>query len=181
MANRFAQVGGVTVATQQKRESVMRQEYDMRALILSLVLLGCVSVSAETARSEKGLADRLVQLMDVASTVAGSAEVTADAMISQNPTLKPYKSVIMEWFGIAFAEAAFESKIAEVYSAAFSETELREMIGFYETPTGQRLIEMQPELFRKGAAIGRQLGEEKSGLLQEMIATRAAELERLGQ
>lgn len=153
----------------------------MRILFVSLLVLGCASASADLDARKIDVARRLVELSDFAAVVAGGADVTADAMIASNPTLRPYKAVIMEWFAIAFEDENLVSEMAEIYADSFSETELREIVAFSETPTGQKLLKMQPELMRKGAEVGRRIGEQNAVLLQSMIQERASELERLGQ
>lgn len=153
----------------------------MRYLLLTLCIAGCASAAANANPSKIELATRLVELMDVAATIAGSADTTADAMIAQNPTLRPYKSTIVEWFELSFAGGKFESRMAEIYAEAFTAAELDSIASFYRTPAGRKMVRLQPELFRKGAELGQEIGAQNAGLLQEMIATKASELERLDQ
>lgn len=152
----------------------------MRFYLVAMLALGCAAVSAETEDARHESAAQLVRLMDVPATMSGGAEAMADAMISQNAMLRPYKSVLIDWFAEVFAPANFEHQLVDIYAEAFSEDEILDLLAFYKTPTGQKMVQQQPELMKKGAALGEKLAEEKSSLLQEMIQRRALELEKLG-
>ena len=57
----------------------------------------------------------------------------------------------------------------------FAEAELRDMIAFYKTPTGQKAIAKLPALMAKGAQIGQQRIQEHLPELQEAIKKRIQE------
>lgn len=100
----------------------------------------------------------------------------ADIMIAQNPMLAAYRSVITEWAEQVFVWENFESKFVQLYKDAFSEAEIRDLIRFYETPTGAKLVRIQPDLLQQGAQIGAEIGQRYSPMLDRMIRERAAEL-----
>lgn len=158
-----------------------RPENALRIILVTLLVLGCASVSAQVGSPKLEIAKKLVELANLSAVVAGSADATADAMLAQNPMLRPYKMVIIEWFDVAFLGGRVETEMAEIYAESFSESELREIVAFHETPTGQKLVRLQPELMRKGGELGRRIGEQNSGLLQKMIEERTSELERIGR
>jgi uncharacterized protein len=84
--------------------------------------------------------------------------------------LKPeHAQAIKESFKIAVSkfmerkQEAFE-KVAVVYAERFTAAELREIIAFYKSPIGEKLIKAQPEIAQKtlaiGQAWGRKIGQE---------------------
>ena len=52
-----------------------------------------------------------------------------------------------------------KGEIAPLYARAFDARELREMIAFYRTPTGAKLIQLQPQLAQGSMAIGQSWGQ----------------------
>ena len=99
-------------------------------------------------------------------------------MVQQNPMLSPFRSVLVEWAEKVFVWENFEDEFVELYVATFSEREIADLIAFYETPTGRKLVKIQPELMQKGAALGAELGAQHSAELDAMIRARAAELDQ---
>ena len=57
-------------------------------------------------------------------------------------------------------------KIATVYTESFTEEELDKILAFYDTPVGKKMVEITPELTKKGMEIGQAWGME----LQPMMA-----------
>ncbi|MDT0644280.1 DUF2059 domain-containing protein [Zunongwangia sp. F363] len=58
------------------------------------------------------------------------------------------------------------TQIAQVYVENFTEEEIDEILAFYDTPVGKKMVETTPELTKKGMEIGQQWGMK----LQPMIA-----------
>jgi hypothetical protein len=52
-----------------------------------------------------------------------------------------------------------EGSIVTVYASNFSAAELRDLIAFYKTPTGQKLLAKTPVIAQQTMAVGRKFGE----------------------
>ena len=52
-----------------------------------------------------------------------------------------------------------EGSIVTVYASNFSASELRDLIAFYKTPTGQKLLAKTPVIAQQTMAVGRKFGE----------------------
>jgi hypothetical protein len=132
---------------------------------------------ADTSASHKQAATDLIDLMGLERQMMGGAAAMVDAMSSQNPSLAPYRDVILEWSESIMTWDAFGPKMIDIYTEAFSENELRDLIVFYKTPTGQKAIKLMPELVQKGAQLGAQEAQAHIPRLQQMIEARKAELD----
>ena len=53
----------------------------------------------------------------------------------------------------------FADRLAVIYANNFSVDELRDLIAFYQTPTGQKLVARQPVIARDSMAAGQQFGQ----------------------
>jgi uncharacterized protein len=63
----------------------------------------------------------------------------------------------------------FADMLAGIYASNFSVDELHDLIAFYQSPTGQKLIERQPVIARASMAAGQQFGQTLVQDLREQI------------
>lgn len=153
----------------------------MKYAILALLFWLCIGFSPVAAdspsTSHQEAATELLKLMDVEASMLSAASAMTDAMIQQNPTMEPYRDVLLDWAGSFMTWETFGPKYVALYVDVFTESELRELIGFYKTPTGKKALALMPELMQRGMALGAEVANEHSGELEEMIRERAAQLE----
>ena len=86
-------------------------------------------------------------------------------------------STIPEEFWTEFAKEAetsykvLEEQIGEVYKKHFTSAEIKQLIAFYESPIGIKLVSEQPQIqtesYQLGTEWGRQLGEKVVKKIQE--------------
>lgn len=57
-------------------------------------------------------------------------------------------------------------KMAKIYTESFTEEEIDKILAFYNTPVGKKMVEITPELTKKGMEIGQAWGMD----LQPLIA-----------
>jgi hypothetical protein len=98
-------------------------------------------------------------------------------MIQSNPALAPYREVVMEWAKQTMTWEALSPKIVKLYTDTFTKQELEEMITFFQTSTGQKVLNTMPELTNKQAMIGAELGRANSDTLRKMITEHAKLIE----
>jgi len=156
----------------------MRAPLALLLTIAAAFIIAAAPAFAETAASHRDAARELLTLMDAKHTMMASSEAMADAMVQSNPTMRPYRDVLLEWTARVMVWERFEGKLVDIYVDAYSEKELRDLIAFYETPTGRKSIRLAPELMRRGAMVGSQIAQEHSAELQQMLQARAEELSR---
>ena len=68
--------------------------------------------------------------------------------------------------------------MAKVYADAFTEQELKDLVTFYKTPLGQKLLSAEPEAIQSSIAFMRQWGQAFS----QIVATQfRAEMHKRGK
>jgi len=153
----------------------------IRSLFFGLALLVFASaVRAEPPESHRAAAAELLALVEIEKTMSNMATLMTDSMVQSNPLMAPYKSVIAEWAARTMSWENFRERFVSIYVETFSESELRELIAFYRTPTGKKSIQVQPALMERGAAFGIEVASEHQEELRAMIQKRAKELESVG-
>ena len=140
---------------------------------LVFVALGCVcpplgwSQSPGAARVADSTKAALIRQLIAATKATDQAVLAMETAIPAQRASNPRIPAV---FWDRFAERArsrrgeFVELLVPVYDRFFSVDELRNLLGFYQSPLGRRLLEVQPDLTREamlaGQAWGRGLGAE---------------------
>lgn len=111
--------------------------------------------------------------------VPGVIERVKSMLLQTNPTLKKDLDDVAANLRKVYAPRFNElmTDIAWLYASRFSEAELKEILTFYRTPTGKRVIEFEPKVF-DDAMLGLPKWQEK--LSEEVIARFRAEMKKRG-
>jgi hypothetical protein len=149
-------------------------------ILLVCFLLAGSSVLAQqpAASSQDQAATELLKMMGFSQNLEVSINGMAEAMIKSNPALEQFRDVITDWAKKYITWDAVAPQLIQAYKEAFTEGELRELIAFYRTPTGQKILQQTPILMQKGMTIGSDLAQAHVPELQQMIADRVKELEK---
>jgi hypothetical protein len=82
-----------------------------------------------------------------------SFNTTLDQQIQQMPQLAPYRNVLESFYREQMDWKTLEPEFTKLYLDVFSESELREMIAFYQTPLGQKMQAKMPLLMAKSSEL----------------------------
>ena len=106
------------------------------------------------------LATKLVELAGTKGLMQQSFEIglkpALDRMRAQGMPDELVESIHTEsqnFFKENFEWDEIEPQIAKLYADAFTEAELRELLAFYETPTGSKAVSQMPMLMQQGMAM----------------------------
>jgi hypothetical protein len=154
----------------------------MRRMALAWVAVATfiapMAAAASATAGHRRAAEELLGVLNFERTMMAGASAMADAMIQQNVALTPYRDVILKWAESILTWKNFGPRVTTMYVESFSESELREMTTFYKTPTGQKALQVMPEMMRRGALLGGEVAKEHSAELERMVRARAAELDK---
>ena len=93
-----------------------------------------------------------------------------DALIQQFRQV--YKDVPVEYWNdlrSTVQEEELSNRIVPLYTERFSVAELNELLGFYRSPLGKKLIAELPEITQQSVAIGQEWGKQQAGKLVEKL------------
>jgi uncharacterized protein len=62
-----------------------------------------------------------------------------------------------------------EPEYTRMYAAAFTEQQMDDILAFYKSPTGQAMIEKNPELLQQSSALAQQRMAEATPQIQKLI------------
>ena len=141
---------------------------------LILPLLFCAFSSSAMAQTTA--IDEMFEVMSMEKQMAGGFEAMLPLIDKLSAQLKlddkgeqELKGIFRTWYNEDIDRSKMMSDIKKVYVGVFTENEIREIIKFYQTPTGQKFLEKSPEMMKLTAQIGMQEGQSKQFKLTERL------------
>jgi len=110
---------------------------------------------------------RLIQMED---KINESVASVVQLQLQQNPQLQKDRKTLEAFLRKYIGWAALKEDIAHMYMQAFSEEELKAMNAFYITPTGQKVINVVPQLVQQRNQLAMQRLQQHIGELQEIVS-----------
>ncbi len=147
--------------------------------IAIIIALTTSSIGYASSDSHKKAASDLLEAMHFNELLSQTVDSMLQLQLQQNPQLRPFKGTIKKFFNKYMSGDSLQDDFVRLYTETFSEQELIEVLHFYKTPTGQKLLKATPELTSRGAAIGQKRVKENMSELKEMIAKEAEQIEKL--
>ena len=124
--------------------------------LLSLVALTLAVATAPVAAQQpaadaahRAAVQRLLQVTRVREMTEGSLETMLDAQLRQMPQLAPYAGILRDFYREQMDWKILEPEFTRLYLEVFTEPEVRELIDFYQTPLGQKMLTKLPALLAK--------------------------------
>lgn len=148
------------------------------AYTFSVLLFSNMVLADDESQRE---AERLLTNMQMKEMMVESIEKMVDLQMQQNPTLAPYKQVLLQFFEKHMSWESLKPEFVKIYADAFTAAELRDLNAFYATPTGQKTIRMMPSLMTQGAQIGMSRVQANSAELTEMIEAESKRLQKINE
>lgn len=157
----------------------------VKSTLTVALLVSCLCLPAawseEAPSSHRKAALELIAITEMETSLTGQAEMMVDLQVQQNPLIEPYRDVLLKWVRNTMTWEAMAPRMIQLFMDTFTESELRDLVAFYKTPTGKKALTQLPVLFEQGAKIGQELAEKNQAELEAMIAARSKELEKQGE
>lgn len=144
----------------------------MKKLILAAALVLCAAAPA-AAQDEVPPGEQAVirEFLEV-TRVRENFMLTIEAMLrgGMGEELGPeFADVMRRFFAEHFRYEDMEPAYIQMYADLFTEQELRDLVAFYRTPVGQRMVELTPDIAARTQQITSEIMEESMPELMQMI------------
>ena len=153
--------------------------------LVVLVVVGSLGLAPGLARSQTPqrveLATEVLRAMDLEQAMRAGVAASFDAQIQQNPLMAPFRPTMEAFTTKYLTWETIGPDMAKLYATRFTEPELRELLAFYRSPIGRKMVGEQGTLTAEGARIAQAALQPHLPELQAAIQQRAAELQRSGQ
>lgn len=146
-----------------------------RLFILAVTLFLTFTLQAQEMSSHEKAAESMLELANTKELMDRTLETMLEAQLQANPQLIPMRSAMEAFFQKHISYESTKDALIALYIETFTEEELYDIIEFYKTPVGQKLIKEQPELAAKGMQIGQQRVMDNRTELEMMLVNAMAE------
>ncbi len=126
---------------------------------LGLIAIGFTSFAQEATTIE-AKAVKLIKL-----TAGQQFEIMTEPIVEMIPenNREAFKKELAQ------STQGLYSKMAAIYTESFTEAELDKILAFYATPVGKKMVDITPELTKKGMEIGQAWGMELQPLMAKYM------------
>ena len=157
----------------------------LRALCSFLLLLACGPLLADPA-SHAAEARRFVELtradrlavpayMQVRQMFA-QRFAQAGGQAAQKAMLERYQAQADSALDQVVGKGKLDGELVALYTDAFTEAELKELLAFYQTPTGRKVLEQMPQLMAHSAQLTQDRLQKAVPEVDKLLGQMAAEL-----
>jgi hypothetical protein len=146
-------------------------------VFLAFISSPLVAEEQATALTHNAAAEEFLVVLRMDITLAEATNVMLKTQLQQHPELVKFEDVMRAFLAKHLSYEALKPDLLRMYTAAFTEPELREMAAFYRTDTGRKCIELIPSMLQKGATLGAERVAEHMDELKAAIEARVKELE----
>jgi hypothetical protein len=119
--------------------------------ILAVALLAThrPAFAQDTSATHRQAVRRLMTVTHVRELTEQSFETILKQQLEQMPQLAPYASVLRNFYREQLGWSVLEPDLTRIYLEVFTEPEITEMVAFYQTPLGQKMLAKMPQLLAK--------------------------------
>lgn len=137
-------------------------------IVIAALMLPLSNLSADEV-SHKAAAEGLLNSMNMEKLLTESVDQMLVVQIQQNPQLAEVQPQMRDFLIKHMSWASLKDDMISIYTAEFTEDELKELTAFYQTPVGKKAIEKMPAMMAKGAELGQKRVQDNLPELQAAI------------
>ena len=146
------------------------------AVLVALVAAAPQAAAQEFSASHLQAAEALLVLSDIETVLAAGVDASLRMQLDQNPDLAPFEDIMRSFLDEHLGWDALRDDFLRLYAESFTEPELRDILAFYRTETGQKAIRLMPGLMERGMALGQRAVLENQDELEALVADRVKRL-----
>lgn len=148
-------------------------------LVLPMVLSAEVATaSAQNISAQKqATIDELMKVIDFDKMINESIETSMKGLEQMLPGLAKHQTELRNFYNKTINPQQLRNDVTTIYAEIFTEQELKDLITFYKTPTGQKALQKLPEIMQRSMQLAQQrLMENQAELytLMEKVAKEQA-------
>ena len=141
----------------------------LTGILALLLVFACPTPPHAGPDSHREAVARLFELTHLQRLIEESVDGVLALQITQNPALAEHREALRAFLQKYIGWQALKDDLTAMYLQAFTEAELDQMIAFYSSPTGQKVLRRLPELVQQRNRLAMQRLQEHIGELQQEI------------
>ena len=148
--------------------------WGMALLLVSLNPAWAQSSSPVANDASRAEAKRMLGAMQMGKTLDIGLEAMLKAQLASDPSMVQFKEDYEFFLKKHLSYEAISSDLVELYADSYTVDEMVEITRFYQSPVGQRTLDLTPKLFARSQQIGNQRVEANKAELAALIRNRMA-------
>jgi len=97
------------------------------------------------------------------------------SIAGRDPKVAPYEGIIRTWLENSLPTSHFEDDMSRYYASNFSEKELKDLLAFLKTSTGQKLVNQLPGIIQHAANLSGVMMEQNRANLEQAMGKRRSD------
>jgi hypothetical protein len=148
----------------------------MKKYLLLLSLAITPAVWADEA-SHRALATQVVEASDGAKSLQMALPTLLAPMTEgmkkqglSDALVEELRQAVTKWFNAEIKWEELKPQVVELYMKEYTEPELKEMLTFFQSPVGKKILAQMPVVMQKSAALGQAYFQTKQASLQSKLS-----------
>jgi len=144
--------------------------------IIATLLLAAALPALAAEKNEPSAGERLLEVMQFEETSIHAGRAAMETMMAQMNDLglppagkKELEKAFDEFLMKSLLDPEIKKRTIELYEESFSEAEILELINFYQTPLGQKLLTETPLITGKSMKMGMEIAQKYAPEFQQNI------------
>ncbi|WP_337842470.1 DUF2059 domain-containing protein [Rheinheimera sp.] len=152
----------------------------MKLKLMALTALVCCSFFSQAEPAKRETIEQVLKATD-APAMLDYAYAQMEQMMQANQTTpndalsQKHMREMQQLFRTEMSWSQLEEPIIAMYTQVFSEEEMQSILGFYQSPAGQKLVKRQPELVQQSMQMMQTLMQGMMPKMQAMSEKHAKE------
>jgi len=140
--------------------------------VLLLAVFGTATFTAEQAPAASP------QGRDLYKALGGDTltQKTLEAILSiagRDPKVAPYEGIIRTWLQSSLSSSHIDDDMARYYSTTFTDKEIKDILAFLKTPTGQKVVNQMPGVIQHAANLSGVMMEQNRANLEQALGKKS--------
>lgn len=147
-------------------------------LVASMGATWAQSPNAGVTTATQQEAKNLLESMKMGAIMDRTMEKVLESQLAAKPEMVKFKEDLVLFLKKHASYEALYPHLVDLYAQTYTAQEMVELTRFYNSPIGQRTLEVMPELLSKAQQLGLQRVEENKAELVDMVIKRMASSQR---
>jgi hypothetical protein len=152
------------------------------AIVFSVPVCGQAKTGKETKAENIHRLMTLIRIETLQQSMLDQMMAALAPMITNSANTDPQEQKILQRMSVILAEELkktnFSSLTAELYDKYFTNEEITGLIQFYQSPVGQKAVQVLPKLSEESLARGMEMGQQAAVRALSRLAEEYPQLER---
>jgi uncharacterized protein len=118
-------------------------------IVLTVVAVSRPALAQDTSATHREAVKQLMAVTHLREVTAQSMDAVLKAQMEQMPQLKAYEGIMKDFIREQMSWSILEPELTRIYLEVFTEKELRDIVGIYQTPAGKMMLAKMPVLLAK--------------------------------